>query len=57
MDDVGPGAGNLVVDLGGRGEEGFTTVGGYIQGVEGEDVAEVGVERLWNGLGGFIDNE
>lgn len=56
MDDVGAGGGDFVVDFGRRGEEGFSAVGGCSEGVEGEDVAEVGVEGLGAGdVGGVGD--
>ncbi len=49
VDHVGSCSGDLVVDLGGRGEEAFAAVCGHIEGVEREDVAEVRVEGLFDG--------
>lgn len=50
LDDVRAGGSEFVVDLGGRGEEGLAPVRGHVEGVEGEDVAEVCVEGLGGGV-------
>ena len=49
FDDVRPVAGQLVVDLGCRGERGLASAGGHAERVHAEDVAQVGVEGLGGG--------
>lgn len=51
VDNVWVGGGEFVVDLGWGGEEGFVVVFGSVEGVEGENVVEVGVEGLFVDVG------